>query len=165
MTPWSRTLMGLGMLCSLIAPALAQTGAAAPAAACAPAPEHRPSDLHGLWRLLLWPEGGSESQPISIGAVLFGPHPEYRDSVRGRLRRSGPGADIEAEVAGDVADDGEFNLDESADGTNMDATWTGLAKACDGSIRGERRPTPGRSSSSQVWRFLLLKSDQPPRAQ
>ena len=115
-------------LLGLASTARAQSPLAPLASPCPTATELKAQDLHGLWRLVLWPEGGSESAPASTGAMLFGPHPEYPGSVRGRLRRSGPGADLEAEVAGDVGDDGEFNLDESADGRAMDV-WRRMISA------------------------------------
>lgn len=138
--------LGLGLLAALAAPAIlaqpvcADTGQA----------------LHGLWRLVLWPESGQETQPVSTGAMLLGPHPEYADSVRGRLRRSGQGADLEAEVVGDV-NEGEFNLDESADGQTMDAVWTGTPIICGAEIRGVRRPAEGRRPSTGVLQFLLQR--------
>ena len=127
------------------------------ARACPAAADLTPADLYGLWRLVLWPEGGRESTPVSTGAMLFGPHPEYPGSVRGRLRRSGPGADLEAEVAGDVGDDGEFSLDESADGLTMDAVWTGQPSDCGRTVRGLRRPASGSPASSPALWFLLRR--------
>lgn len=145
------------LLSLLTTGSMAQTAPAVPAPACPSAAELTPADLVGLWRLALWPEGGSESAPLSTGALLFGPHPEYPGSVRGRLRRSGPGADLEAEVAGDVGDDGEFNLDESADGTAMDAVWTGQPGDCGRTVRGTRRPAAGRAESADALQFLLQR--------
>lgn len=145
-------------LMGLMATARAQSPQTPRAASCPTATELRAQDLHGLWRLILWPEGGSESDPASTGAMLFGPHPEYPGSVRGRLRRSGPGADLEAEVAGDVGDDGEFNLDESADGVAMDAIWVGQPMDCGRSIRGLRRPAEARPDTGPALQFLLQRS-------
>jgi hypothetical protein len=151
----------LAMLSVLVANSSAQTAQAAttaPAIVCPNAEDLTPADLYGLWRLVLWPEGGSESAPVSTGAMLFGPHPEYPGSVRGRLRRSGPGADLEAEVAGDVADDGEFSLDESTDGTSIDAVWTGLPTDCGRTVRGLRRPAIGRATEAPALQFLLQRT-------
>lgn len=149
-------LMGAALM-GLALPARAQSVPAPRTEPCPSATELRAHDLHGLWRLALWTEGGSETAPASTGAMLFGPHPEYPDSVRGRLRRSGPGADLEAEVAGDVGDDGEFNLDESADGVAMDAVWTGQPMDCGRTVRGQRRPAEGRPSVEPVLQFLLQR--------
>lgn len=139
--------------------AAAQTASTppSPAARCPSADELPPADLFGLWQLSLWPEGGQETEPVSTGAVMFGPHPEYAGSVRGRLRRSGPGADLEAEVSGDVTD-GEFNLDESGDGRTMDAVWTGHPTDCGRTIRGVRRPADGRTPADPALQFLLRQS-------
>ena len=145
-------------LVGLMASARAQSPQTPRAVSCPTATELKAQDLHGLWRLVLWPEGGSESAPASTGAMLFGPHPEYPGSVRGRLRRSGPGADLEAEVAGDVGDDGEFNLDESADGRAMDAVWNGQPSDCGRTIRGQRRPAEGRSDAGPALQFLLQRA-------
>lgn len=139
-----------------LASAAAQT-ASTPPAPCAAADDLAPADLFGLWQLSLWPEGAKDAEPVSTGAVMFGPHPDYEGSVRGRLRRSGPGADLEAQVSGDVTD-GEFNLDESGDGHTMDAVWTGQPTDCGRSIRGLRRPAEGRPASDPVLQFLLQRS-------
>ncbi|MFP8778321.1 hypothetical protein [Hydrogenophaga sp. RWCD_12] len=128
-----------------------------PSPRCPSADDLTPADLFGLWQLSLWPEGATEAEPASTGAVMFGPHPEYAGSVRGRLRRSGPGADLEAEVSGDVTD-GEFNLDESGDGRTMDAVWTGQPTDCGRTIRGVRRPAEGRDAVGPALQFLLQRS-------
>ncbi len=156
MRPVVRALF-MVLLSALAGGSAAQTAPTAAAPACPAAADLSPADLYGLWRLVLWPEGGDESTPVSTGAMLFGPHPEYPGSVRGRLRRSGPGADLEAEVAGDVGDDGEFNLDESADGKTMDAVWTGQPADCGRTVRGLRRPATGRPTSSPALQFLLRR--------
>lgn len=155
MRPVARALFVL--LSVLTAGSWAQTTSSAPTPACRAAEDLTPADLYGLWRLVLWPEGGNEAAPVSTGALLFGPHPEYPGSVRGRLRRSGPGADLEAEVAGDVGDDGGFSLDESADGVTMDAVWTGQPSDCGRTVRGLRRPATGRPASPPALQFLLRR--------
>lgn len=158
MRPAARALL-LVLLSALAAGSVAQTTPTTPTPACPAATDLTPADLYGLWRLVLWPEGGSESAPVSTGALLFGPHPDYPGSVRGRLRRSGPGADLEAEVAGDVGDDGEFSLDESADGVTMDAVWIGQPGDCGRTVRGLRRPASSeRSASPPALQFLLRRS-------
>lgn len=148
------------LLASMNASAQTAPLAPAPSTACAAADELAPGALLGLWQLSLWPEGGKDTEPVSTGAVLLGPHPDYEGSVRGRLRRSGPGADLEAEVSGDVTD-GEFSLDESADGRHMDAVWTGQPSDCGKSIRGVRRPAEGRTPADQPLQFLLQRSAVP----
>lgn len=119
--------------------------------------DFEPARLYGLWQLTLWPEAGSPERPSSTGAVLFERHPEYAGGVRGRLKRSGPGNDREAVVSGDVAD-GEFNLDESANGVDLDAVWTGVPQACGNEFQGTRRPAEGRPSDEPTLQFLLKKA-------
>lgn len=140
---------------------LAWAGAApaqtSPTLTCAQPQDMDPAQLYGLWQLTLWPEGGSETAPLSRGALLFERHPEYPGSVRGDLRRSGTGQDLQALVSGDVTD-GEFNLDESADGVAMDAVWTGTPQDCGQTIRGLRRPAEGRPGTGVLLQFLLRKS-------
>lgn len=116
-----------------------------------------PAQLHGLWQLTLWPEDGDGSRPVSTGAVLFEPHPEYTDGVRGHLKRSGPGNELQALVSGDV-DDGEFALDESADGVRIDAAWIGSLPpaACGHEIRGLRHPA-GPADGPRL-NFLLRRA-------
>ena len=158
--PVSRLVPAIQALGALLlaAGAHAQTAETPSPAPCPAATDLTAPDLYGLWRLLLWPEGGSEADPVSTGAMLFGPHPEYPGSVRGRLRRTGPGADLEAEVAGDVADDGAFSLDESADGLGMDAVWNGQPSDCGRSIRGLRRPAEARPQAGPALQFLLHRA-------
>jgi hypothetical protein len=125
----------------------------------------RPTDfasaqLHGLWQLVLWTEGGSPDQPTSTGTLRFERHPEYPDSVRGSLQRStgqpvGSGA-VQALVSGDAIE-GVFNLDESADGVAMDAVWEGAPADCGREIRGIRRPAEGRTDTGPAMNFRLTK--------
>lgn len=127
---------------------------------CAQPADMAPSQLYGLWQLTLWPqEGGSEAAPASTGALLFERHPEYPGSVRGNLKRSTAGNDRQALVSGDVTD-GEFNLDESADGVNMDAVWEGnvTPASCAQELRGIRRPAQGRTGEGPVMNFVLKKA-------
>jgi hypothetical protein len=153
-----RALLGLWCV-ALAAGGLAQTAPPpVDGPACPAATALRPADLYGLWRLVLWPEVGSASNPTSSGALVLGPHPEYAGSVRGRLRRSDAGADLEAEVAGDVDDEGVFVLDESADGLAIDAVWTGEPTDCGRRIQGSRRPAGGRANKEPSLRFLLQKA-------
>ena len=72
--------------------------------ACPPPAKSRQQQLLGLWR--------AEFEGLAQGAtLLLEKHPEYAESVRGAINRNGE----RAPVAGDV-DDGEFTLEESADG-------------------------------------------------
>jgi hypothetical protein len=142
------------------APAIAQTPVTASPPDCAQSGDMAPAQLYGLWQLVLWPqEGGSETAPASTGALLFERHPEYPGSVRGSLKRSSPGNDRQARVSGDVTQ-GEFNLDESADGVNMDAVWEGsvVPSGCGQELRGIRRPAEGSGSRDAVMNFVLKKT-------
>ena len=162
-----RPLLAAALLaCCIHLPAAAQAPAnPAPAAAgtsCKNPGEMVPSQLYGLWQLVLWTQDGqaSEAAPSSRGAVLFQPHPEYPGSVRGTLKRSGDGNDLEALVSGDVTQGGEFNLDESADGVAMDAVWEGSVPptACGQELRGTRRSAQGTARPEPVMNFVLKKA-------
>jgi hypothetical protein len=133
--------------------------AAQQAAPCTAPADLAPAQLYGLWTLSLWPQGGQEGAPASTGAVLFERHPEYPGSVRGSLKRSSQGNDRAARVSGDVTQ-GEFNLDESADGVSMDAVWEGdvTPSGCGQELRGIRRPAQGSTSGEPVMNFMLRKS-------
>ncbi len=132
-------------------------GSSAPAPVCAQPADITPTHLYGLWQLTLWPLDGPVEAPASTGALLFERHPEYPGSVRGTIRRSAAGNDLQAVVSGDVID-GEFNLDESADGVAMDAVWTGAPQDCGQAIQGVRRPAEGRPASGPALNFLLKKA-------
>lgn len=139
----------------LFVPALAWTQTAA--VPCAPIDHLPPARLSGLWQLSLWPDTGAETSPASTGALLLETHPEFAGSVRGELKRSAPGNDRTAVVSGDVVD-GEFHLEESADGRTMDAVWSGTPLDCGLTIRGTRRPAEGRLTDEPVLNFLLKKA-------
>lgn len=155
-TGLARIATGL-LAAATVAGAPAQTAARAPASACAEPAAMVPAQLYGLWQLTLWPVGGSESEPLSRGAMLFERHPEYPGSVRGHLKRSTDGNDTQALVSGDVVD-GEFNLDESADGVTMDAVWAGAPLDCGLTLRGIRRPAEGRLAGQPSLYFRLEKT-------
>lgn len=138
---------------------LAMPSQAQQATACTAPADLAPAQLYGLWQLSLWPQGSQETAPTSTGALLFERHPEYPGSVRGSLKRSSPGNDRAALVSGDVTN-GEFNLDESADGITMDAVWEGdvPASGCGQELRGVRRPAQGSGSNEPVMNFVLKKA-------
>jgi len=150
-------ITALAVLLAASTTVCAQTGPATPAPVCAEASDLTPAHLYGQWQLLLWPEGGHESAPVSSGTLLFERHPEYPGSVRGQIQRSAAGQPLQAIVAGDVLN-GEFNLDESADGVNMDAVWSGWPQACGRVIRGTRSPAEGRPAGEPTLHFLLTKT-------
>lgn len=153
---WQRTRCGLLAAC-VLASASASAQTTATARACPPASAITPAHLYGSWQLSLWLPGGSESVPLSTGSVRFERHPEYPGSVRGAIQRTAAGAALQALVSGDVID-GEFNLDESADGVAMDAVWVGVPQDCGQTIRGTRRSVPSQTHASELLQFLLRKS-------
>lgn len=138
-------------------PSSSATTTAAASAACNDAAPMPVEQLLGLWQLTLWPEAGSADQPVSQGAVLFEPHPEYPGSVRGRLKRSGPGNDLQALLSGDVVN-GEFNLDESDDGVRMTAVWVGTPQNCGRRLQGVRDAVQTDGAADSVLRFELRKA-------
>ena len=94
--------------------------------------------LLGLWR--------AEFEGLPQGAtLLLEAHPEFAESVRGAINRNGE----RAWVAGDV-EDGEFTLEESLNGTNINAVWVGdlVEGSCGREIRAHGRPRASRGSCS-----------------
>ncbi len=126
---------------SLAGPGLAETPTE-PASPCPKAAEVAQRHLLGLWRATFdgLPQGAT---------LLLEPHPELAESVRGVINRNGE----RALVAGDV-DDGEFTLEESLNGTNISATWTGdvVAGSCGREIRGSWQPAGGGAALAFVLR-------------
>jgi hypothetical protein len=138
-------------------PAAAQSPPAGTAADC-PTPEAvTPTHLFGLWQLTL----GPPESPDGEGQLVFEPHTEFPDSVRGTLKRSAQGQRYQAQVAGDATNKG-FQLEESADGVNIDAVWTGAIEpaSCGREIRGWRQVVEGRSTQEPVSEraFVLKKA-------
>ena len=105
--------------------ASAQDPSQAAAWACPKATEVTEQHLLGLWR--------AEFQGLEGATLLLEKHPESNEGVRGAINRNGERAD----VTGDV-DDGEFTLEESVNGVNVSATWSGdvVEGSCGHEIRG-----------------------------
>ena len=116
-------------------------------AVCPAAAELSPPQLYGLWRAEF--DGG-----LAGATLRFEKHPELAGSVVGRVRREGPGATAQTLVAGDV-DQGELNLDESADGHSIAATWTG--QVVNGSCGKEIRGTWNNAADHTTRGFVLRK--------
>ena len=118
---------------ALLALALALPALGAPAQPAAPscpaAAEVAQRHLVGLWRAEF--DGGTPG-----ATLLLEPHPEYAEGLRGAINRDG----VRALLAGD-ADQGEFTLEESANGTNISAVWLGdiVEGSCGREIRGTWR--------------------------
>lgn len=86
--------------------------------------------LQGEWA------GSIEGQPQTV-QLRLGPHPQWEGTVKGTIERSGA-ADGTRPMVGDV-DDGNVTLEESADGTQITATWLGtvVEGSCAREIRGD----------------------------
>ena len=110
---------------------------------CPKAAEVRAQDLLGLWR--------AEFEGLPQGAtLLLEKHPDLTESVRGTINRNGE----RALLAGDV-DDGDFNLEESANGTNISAVW--LGDVVEGSCGREIRGSWKAEGDSRQFPFVLRK--------
>jgi hypothetical protein len=110
-----------------------------------------PEALYGRWEARF--DGARDA-----AVVEFARHPEYAGSVRGTLRRAGPGAasgaaGATAQLAGDVDDTGALTLDESGDGRAIDAVWSAELDpaSCGGTFRGTRR----ESADDRTQAFVL----------
>ena len=123
--------------------ALAETSPA-PATPCPSSGEITHIQLLGLWRATF--DGSPQG-----ATLLLERHPELAESVRGAINRNGE----RALVAGDVAD-GEFTLEESADGVKIDATWSGtvIDGSCGLEIRGDWQGAKDSAPRAFVLRKL-----------
>ena len=108
--------------------------------------------LQGRWHAELpsVAPGASPPQPPTQAVLQLGPHPELAHSVRGTVQRSG----ATAQVSGDV-DDGDLTLEESINGTNISATWTG--RVVDGSCGKEIRGSWTQSTSPDTPQPFVLR--------
>jgi hypothetical protein len=106
--------------------AAASIPARAQAPTCPHASEVRQAQLLGRWRVEI------EGDPPAV--LLLEKHAAYADSVSGTVDRAGQ----RRPVAGDV-EDGEFTLEESADGVRIAAAWLGevVEGSCGREIRGQ----------------------------
>ena len=129
--------------------ALAQVPAPAPSmpAACPQAEAITPRHLLGLWRAVF--EGQAQG-----ATLLLEPHPELAGGLRGEINRNGD----RALLAGDTAD-GEFNLEESVNGTNISAIW--LGDVVEGSCGREIRGSWKAEGDARQLPFVLRKESGP----
>jgi hypothetical protein len=133
-----RQLLALVLALSAL-PGMAQSQATA----CPTAAEVRQQHLLGLWR--------AEFEGLAQGAtLLLEKHPDHAESVRGAINRNG----VRAQVAGDL-DDGEFSLEESANGVNISAIW--LGDVVEGSCGREIRGSWKAEADSRQFQFVLRK--------
>jgi hypothetical protein len=139
------------------APASAQAPTSSEATACVEREAIAPAHLYGLWQLTL----GTAERPAGSGQLIFTRHPEFPGSVRGALALLAPGQRHSAMVAGDVTDQG-FQMEESADGTSIDAVWSGEVRpdSCGREIQGWRRVMEGNSAREAEGEqpFVLKKA-------
>jgi hypothetical protein len=115
-------------------------------AACPAAADLTPAHLWGLWRVSF--DGGASAP--TTATVLFEKHPERTESVRGAINRDS----VQSLLAGDV-DDGVLALDESDDGLQITATWSG--NVADTSCGKEFTGIWRRSKDNTERSFVLRK--------
>lgn len=98
---------------------------------CPAAQEVAQADMLGWWRVEF-------RQPDQAATLLLEKNANHADSFSGAVYR---GNGERASVAGDV-EDGDFTLEESADGVRIAATWSGevVEGSCGREIRGSWRP-------------------------
>jgi hypothetical protein len=122
---------------------LAACAAAAQAPDCPKPLEVVPAQLFGLWH--------AEVEGLAQGAtLLFEKHPEYADSVSGGINRNGERGVVSGEIQ-----DGEFSLEESADGVHIAATWIG--EIVEGSCGREIRGTWQRDGETRSRPFVMRR--------
>jgi hypothetical protein len=137
---WRRALLPAALAAGCIG---AHAQGATADAACPKAVDTAQRHLLGLWR--------AEFEGLARGAtLLLERHPELAESVRGAINRDGD----RALVAGDV-DEGEFTLEESVNGINISATWTGAVR--EGSCGKEIRGTWQAAADPRPRGFVLRK--------
>jgi hypothetical protein len=111
---------------------------------CPHASETKQSNMLGLWRAEFDGQG-------HVGTLLFEKHATYSESFSGAINRNGE----RRLLAGDV-EDGEFTLEESADGQRIAATW--LGEVVEGSCGREIRGTwTAEGDANKPRNFVLRK--------
>jgi hypothetical protein len=115
-------------------------------AADCPAPDEvAQTQLLGTWQASI--EGLASATTVTLVK-----HPEFAETVRGHLERGGQ----RIELAGDV-DNGDFTLEESANGRNISATW--LGEVVEGSCGREIRGTWKAEGANEERPFVLKKQN------
>lgn len=112
------------------------------APACPAAGDVSQKDLLGTWQAQV----DGQARPATLKLVK---HPQFAETFRGVVERGGQ----RLQVSGDV-DNGEFTLEESANGTNISATW--LGDVVDGSCGREIRGT-WKAEGEEAPRGFVLK--------
>jgi hypothetical protein len=111
-------------------------------AECPKPTEVQAQHLLGLWR--------AEFEGLGQGAtLLLERHTRFAQSLAGSINRNGE----RGQLAGDI-EDGEFSLEESADGRSIGATWIGdvVEGSCGREIRGTWQGSTGRTALPFVLR-------------
>jgi hypothetical protein len=121
----------------------AWAGAASAQTACPHSSEIQQAQMLGTWRVEL-------ERPRAAGTLVLEKHATYAGSLRGSLERG----DAKLQVAGDV-EDGEFTMEESADGVHIDATW--LGEVVEGSCGREIRGTRSKDGEGKDARDFVLR--------
>lgn len=119
-------------------------GPLAPSPPCpAKATELPAAALYGLWEARIDDQGG-------VAEVRLARHPDYEGSVRGTIDRNG----VKAQLAGDIDDEGNLNLDESQDGRAIGAVWSGEMQtaSCGREFKGIWRNTTNDSTHPFIMR-------------
>ena len=119
------------------------------AQACPQGAEVRAAQLYGSWDVFWLAPDASAPEAAPHGRLQLGPSAEHPDGLRGRFVEGG----TEVLIAGDVDEDGELALEQSADGRRIDATWIG--PFTEGSCAREVRGTWTRAADGATRRFVL----------
>jgi len=130
----------------LLASLLACSAGAQPAAPdCPKAAAVNAAHMLGLWRAEF------ERGPEPGATLLIERHPRYAESFSGAINRNG----ARSQLAGDV-EDGEFTLEESADGVRISATWVGdvVEGSCGKEIRGMWEASDGANKRPFILRKM-----------
>ena len=119
--------------------------------ACPTAADMDHQHLQGRWQATLQPATPDAApQPATTAVLQLGSHPELAESVRGTVQRG----ETRAQLSGDV-DAGELTLEESINGTNISATWTG--QVVEGSCGKEIHGTWTNAQPPTALPFVLRK--------
>jgi hypothetical protein len=110
---------------------------------CPAAQEVAQAHMLGWWEAQFW-------NPAESASLLLGKNAHYADSFSGAVYRNNG---ERSGAAGDV-DDGDFTLEESADGVRITATWTGevVEGSCGREIRGTWQSARDRTERAFVLR-------------
>jgi hypothetical protein len=127
----------------VVAAALLCAASAWAQGACPHPSEVTQADLLGMWRADF--EGVGH-----VGTLLLEKHELYTESFSGSINRNGERRPVAADV-----EDGEFTMEESADGVRIAATW--LGEVVEGSCGGEIRGTWTAEGDKEGRTFVLRK--------